>query len=203
MKNKNSFLVKFAVVAAMVGFFSPSVSVKTIAPSGSGFGAIPIEMNISLFAQVEARRGGGGARRGGGGARRGGGGARRGGSANRGRSSSRNRSTNRNRNKNVNRNSNRNVNRNSNRNVNRNRNVNVNVNRNNRYYGRSGYYGGRALLAFGTGLAIGSMITAASMPSSCVTTYANGVTYRRCGSSYYQPFYEGDTVAYRVVASPY
>ena len=204
MKNKNSFLVKFAVVAAMVGFFSPSVSVKTIAPLGSGFGAIPIEMNISLFTQAEARRGGGGgARRGGGGARRGGGGARRGGSANRGRSSNRNRSTNRNRNKNVNRNSNRNVNRNSNRNVNRNRNVNVNVNRNNRYYGRSGYYGGRALLAFGTGLAIGSMITAASMPSSCVTTYVNGISYRQCGSSYYQPFYEGDSVAYRVVNSPY
>jgi len=194
MKNKNSFLVKFAVVAAMVGFFSPSVSVKTIAPSGSGFGAIPIEMNISLFAQVEARRGGGGARRGGGG-------ARRGGSANRGRSSSRNRSTNRNRNKNVNRNSNINVNRNSNRNVNRN--VNVNVNRNNRYYGRRGYYGGRPLLAFGAGLAIGSMITAASMPTTCVTTYVNGITYRRCGSAYYQPFYEGDTVAYRVVTSPY
>jgi hypothetical protein len=164
MKNKNSFLVKFAVVAAMVGFFSPSVSVKTIAPSGSGFGAIPIEMNVSLFTQAEARRGGGGARRGGGGAHR-------------SRGASRNRSTNRstNRNRNVNRNKNVNRNRNVNRNVNRNRNVNVNVRHNNRYYGRSGYYGGRALAGFATGLAIGTMITAASMPSSCVTTYVNGI----------------------------
>ena len=62
MKNKNSFLVKFTIAAAMIGFFSPSVSVKTIAPSGSGFGAIPIEMNVSLFTQAEARRGGGGDR---------------------------------------------------------------------------------------------------------------------------------------------
>ena len=176
MKNKNSFLVKFTIAAAMVGFFSPSVSVQTTAPSGSGFGAIPIEMNVSLFTQAEARRGGG---------------------ASRGRSSSRNRSSNRNRN--VNRNSNRNVNRN----VNRNKNVNVNVRHNNRYYGRRGYYGGRALVGFGTALAVGTMISASTMPSSCVTTYANGITYRRCGSSYYQPFYEGDTVAYRVVNSPY
>jgi len=173
MKNKNIFLVKFTVVAAMIGLFSPSVSVKTITPSGNGFGSIPIEMNVSLFTQAEARRGGGGARRGGG--------------------ASRSRSSNRNVNRNKNVNRNRNVN----------RNVNVNVHHNNRYYGRRGYYGGRPLVAFSTGLVIGSMITAASMPSSCVTTYANGVTYRRCGNSYYQPFYEGTSVSYRVVNSPY
>ena len=101
MKNKNSFLVKFAVVAAMVGFFSPSVSVKTSTPSGNGFAAMPIGMSVSLFTQAEARRGGGGARRGGGAHR----------------SSSRNRNTSRN--KNVYRN------KNVNRNVNKNRNVNV------------------------------------------------------------------------------
>ena len=56
MKNKNNFLVKFAVVAAMVGFFSPSVSVKTIALSESGFGVMPIDMSVSLFTQAEARR---------------------------------------------------------------------------------------------------------------------------------------------------
>jgi len=175
MKKKNSYLVKFTIAAAMIGFFSPSVSVKTIAPSGDGFGAIPITMDVSLFTQAEARRGGG----------------------NRSRSSNRNRNTN----KNVNRN--RNVNKNVNVNRNVNKNVNVNVNRNNRYYGRRGYYGGRALVGFGAGLAIGTMITAASMPSTCVTTSVNGISYRRCGSSYYQPFYEGDTVAYRVVSSPY
>ena len=186
MKNKNIFLVKFAVVAAMVGFFSPSVSVKTITPSGNNFSAMPIEMNISLFTQAEARRGGGG--------------ARRGGSANRSRSSSRNRNTNRNVNKNKN------VNRNVNRNVNKN--VNVNVNNNRRYYGghsrgHYGYYRGAPLMAFTTGLVIGSVIAASTMPTTCTTVVANGISYRRCSNSYYQPFYEGDTLVYKVVNSPY
>ena len=180
MKKKNSFLVKFAVTAAMVGFFSPSVSVKTVTPSGNGFGAMPIEMNVSLFTQAEARRGGGGARRSGG--------------ANRSRSTNRNRNTNRN--KNVNRN----------RNVNRN--VNVNVNHNRRYYGGhsrgyDGYYRGAPLMAFTTGLVIGSVIAASTMPSTCTTIVANGVSYRRCDNSYYQPFYEGDTLVYKAVVSPY
>ena len=29
------------------------------------------------------------------------------------------------------------------------------------------------------------------------------VEYKKCESSYYQPFYEGDTLVYKVVASPY
>ncbi len=174
-KMKNISLVKFAVVAAMVGFFSPSVSVNTTVSSGDAFSTMPIAMSVSLFTQAEARRGGGG------------GGARRGGGANRNQSVNRNRNTNRN----------------TNRNVNRNVNKNVNVNHNNRYYGRRGYYGGRALVGFATGLAIGTMVSAASMPATCVTTYVNGISYRKCGSSYYQPFYEGDTVAYKVVSSPY
>jgi hypothetical protein len=41
------------------------------------------------------------------------------------------------------------------------------------------------------------------MPTSCVTTYVGGVAYRRCGSTYYQPFYQGDTVVYKVVPAPY
>ena len=121
-----------------------------------------------------------------------------------------NRGGNRNANRNVNRNTNRNrnVNRNTNRNVNVNRNVNrnVNVNVNHRHYGgvRSyGHYRGRPILAFTAGLAVGSIVAAASMPSSCTTVVTNNVTYRRCGNSYYQPFYEGDTVVYKVVASPY
>lgn len=107
-------------------------------------------------------------------------------------------------NRNVNRNRNRNTNVNRNRNVNRN--VNVNVNRSNRYYGggrRYGYYGGRPVLAFATGMAIGSVVAAATMPSSCTTVVANNVTYRRCSNTYYRPYYQGDTVVYKVVASPY
>ena len=189
MKKKNSFLVKFTIAAAMVGFFSPSVSVKTIAPSEDGFSAMPIEMNVSLFTQAEARRGGG---------------------ANKSRSGNRNRNTNKNRNvnKNKNKNVNKNVNRNTNKNRNVNKNVNVNVNNNRRYYGghkrgHYGYYRGAPLMAFTTGLVIGSVIAASTMPSTCTTVVANGISYRRCDNSYYQPFYEGDTLVYKVVASPY
>jgi len=170
MKNKNKFLIKFTVVAVMIGLFSPSVNVKT-----NGFTAMPIAMNISLFKQAEARRGGG---------------AHRGG----------------NRSRNVNRNSNRNVN--VNRNVNRNTNVNVNVNHNRRYYGgyprgHYGYYRGAPLMAFTTALVIGSVIAASTMPTTCTTVVTGGISYRRCGSSYYQPFYEGNTLVYKVVVSPY
>ncbi len=93
-----------------------------------------------------------------------------------------------------------------NRNVNKN--VNVNVNNNSRYYGghkrgHYGYYRGAPLMAFTTGLVIGSVIAASTMPSTCTTVVANGISYRRCDNSYYQPFYEGDTLVYKVVVSPY
>ena len=83
----------------------------------------------------------------------------------------------------------------------------MNVNVNHRYYGGYGhgygYYGGHPVLAFTTGLVIGSVIAASTMPSSCTTIVANGVSYRQCGSSYYMPVYQGDTLVYKVVASPY
>ena len=170
MKNKNIFLVKFAVVAVAIGLFSPSVNVKPEVKASHGYAAIPMQFNVTLFNTAEARRGGG----------------------------------NRGGNRNVNRNSNRNTNRNVNVNRNVNKNVNVNVNhRNNRYYGRPGYYGGRPLAVFTTGLIIGTMVSASTMPTTCVTTYVNGISYRQCGSSYYQPFYEGDTLVYKVVTTPY
>ena len=105
----------------------------------------------------------------------------------------------------VKRGGNRNVNRNKN--VNRNVNRNVNVNVNNRYYGgHHGHYGsyhGHPILAFATVMAVGSIVAAATMPTTCTTVVTNGVSYRRCGSSYYQPFYQGDTLVYKVVNSPY
>ncbi|MCK5536046.1 MAG: hypothetical protein KAI79_04420 [Bacteroidales bacterium] len=164
----------------MIGVFSPSVSVieTNVQSSNSSYSSIsPIQLNLSLFNTAEAKRGGRG-------------GARRGGGTRRNKS----RSGSRNRNVNVNRNVN--------------KNVNVNVNRNNRYYGGSrrggyGYYRGRHLVGFGVGLAMGSVIAASTMPSSCVTTYVNGISYRRCGSAYYHPQYEGSTVVYQVVSSPY
>jgi hypothetical protein len=187
MKKKN-ILVKFTVVAAMIGFFSPSVSVQTnVQSANNSYSVVPIQLSISLLNTAEARRGGGGARRGGGSARRSSGARRSGGSTRRGSS------TNRNRNKNVN----------------RNRNVNRNVNVNHRYYGGGhrrggyGYYRGAPILAFATGMAIGSIIAASTMPSTCTTVVTGGVSYRRCDNSYYQPFYEGDTLVYRSVVSPY
>lgn len=165
MKNKNKFLIRFTVVAAMTGLFSPSVSIKPTIQSVNGCNAITIQhLNVSIFNAAEARS----------------------------------RPANRSR-----------ANRNVNRNVNRNRNVkrNVNVNVNHRYYGgyghHYGYYGGRAIVAFTTGLVIGSIVAASTMPATCTTVVVKGISYRRCGSSYYQPFYQGDTLVYKVVASPY
>jgi len=190
MKKTNISLMKFTVVAAMIGVFSPSVSVQTDVESDhlNAFSILPSNLDVSLFHTAEARRGGGG------GARRGGGGANRGGARARPASRPATRPATK---------PNRNVNTNRNVNVNK----NVNVNHNNRYYGGHGrgygYYGGRPVLAFATGMAIGSVIAASTMPSSCVTTYVNGISYRRCGSSYYRPYYQGDTMVYKVVASPY
>jgi hypothetical protein len=110
-----------------------------------------------------------------------------------------------NRNVNANRNRNMNTNVNTNTNINRNINVDRNVNINHYYggHGHYGYYGGHAIVAWTSALMIGSMVAAASMPPSCTTVIANGIKYQKCGSSYYQPFYQGDTLVYKVVQSPY
>ncbi|MEA2048589.1 MAG: hypothetical protein U9O64_09120 [Campylobacterota bacterium] len=159
MKKKNMSLVKFTVVAAMIGFFSPSVSVNTDLQTENSFANEFSQFSISFLHTAEAKppaRGGGG---------------------------------------------NRNVNRNVNRNTNVNRNVNVNhYHSGGRHYG---HYNGRAIVAWTAGLAMGAMIASSSMPSSCTTVIANNISYRRCGSAYYRPYYQGSTVVYQVVASPY
>ena len=113
----------------------------------------------------------------------------RGGGANRNRSANRNRNSNRNRNTNVNRNVNKNVN------------VNVNHRNGGRYYGGGSYRGGAIAAGVVTGLVIGSIV--ASVPPSCNTVRVNNVEYRNCSGTYYQPYYQGSTVSYRVVNSPY
>lgn len=170
---KNISLTKFAVVVVMIGLISPSIQIEEKDNQSN--------LKVSVLQKAEARRGGG----------------------NRGGKANRSRNTNRNSNRNVNRNSNRNTNVNVNRNSNKN--VNVNVNVNNRYYGghRHGYYRGRPLAVFTTGLVIGTMISASTMPTTCTTVIADGISYRRCSNSYYQPFYEGDVLVYKVVAAPY
>ena len=131
--------------------------------------------------------------------------------ANRAGNANANRNTNANANRNVNANSNTNVNRNVNvnQNVNVNRDVNVNTNRN--YYG--GGYGGACCYnsgvgtaaaitaaAVGTAMVVGSMVN--SLPPSCSAVTANGVTYQKCGSTYYQPQFSGGNTTYVVVNAP-
>jgi hypothetical protein len=107
-----------------------------------------------------------------------------------------------------------NINRNTNinHNTNINRNTNVNVNRNVNVHG-GGYYGGGyyhndgigvgGAIAIGVaGMAIGSMITAASLPPSCSMVNINGITYQQCGSTWYQPQYAGTQVNYIIVNPP-
>ena len=122
--------------------------------------------------------------------------------------------TNVNRGANVNRNANINNNANVNRNTNINKNTNVNVNRNVNVHGGYGYHGGGynnhndgigvgGASAIGVaGMAIGSIITAASLPPSCNTVSVNGMTYQQCGNSWYQPQYSGSQVNYIVVNPP-
>jgi len=110
-----------------------------------------------------------------------------------------------------NRDINRNINRNSN--VNGNRNVNVNVKGDRRYYDNRYYYDDRhhhhhhnvgTAFAVGalTGLVVGSIITAASMPPSCSNVYVGGYPYRQCGNTWLQPQYQGSQVTYVVVNPP-
>jgi len=101
------------------------------------------------------------------------------------------------------------------RDININKNVNVNVRGDRRPYydGRHDYYDrgyhhhhhdvGRAFAVGAiTGLVIGSIITAASVPSTCSTVNVNGYPYRQCGSTWLQPQYQGSQVTYVVVNPP-
>jgi len=49
---------------------------------------------------------------------------------------------------------------------------------------------------------LGTMVAAATMPTTCTVVLVNGIKYKRCDNAYYQPFYEGDTLVYKVVNSP-
>lgn len=111
---------------------------------------------------------------------------------------------------NVNRGSNINRSANFNRNTNANVNINRNVNVNSSHHGGGYYYhdhndgiGVGGAIAIGlAGMAVGSMITAASLPPSCSAAYINGITYQQCGSTWYQPQYSGSQVNYMVVNPP-
>ena len=69
-----------------------------------------------------------------------------------------------------------------------------------RYYGGSYPTGGVA-----AGMVIGATLTAAAFnaqKSSCSSVAVNGITYQQCGSTWYQPSYQGGDVTYIVVNAP-
>ena len=80
------------------------------------------------------------------------------------------------------------------RDVNVNRNVNVDVDNNWRYPA------GAAAVAVGTAVAVGAVVS--TLPPSCNTFVADGVTYQNCGGTYYAPRYDGPNVVYEVVSPP-
>jgi hypothetical protein len=49
---------------------------------------------------------------------------------------------------------------------------------------------------------VGSIFTPAQMPSSCVQVIQYNVAYMQCGSTWYQPQYQGSDVTYVVVNAP-
>jgi len=118
----------------------------------------------------------------------------------------RNASQNVNRNANINQNTNINRNTNINSNTNINRDVNVNVNVHDDHWNDWDDHPFATAAAVTAGVAVTSAVIgsiAYSVPPSCTTVIANGVSYTQCGSTWYQPRYSGTTVQYVVVNSPY
>ena len=87
----------------------------------------------------------------------------------------------------------------------------VNVDVNGGYHGHPGYpgYGGGFYHPVAAGAVIGAMaVTTAAVvgsyyyalpPTGCTTVITNGISYRRCGSVYYQQTMSGNNVVYVVV----
>jgi hypothetical protein len=100
---------------------------------------------------------------------------------------------------NVNANRNVNVNRNVNRNVDVNHHVDIDVDVDRNYHPWA-TAAAVTTAAVVTGAVIGSM--AASIPPSCQTVMVNGMTYSRCGSTWYMPQMQGSSITYIVVAPP-
>lgn len=53
-----------------------------------------------------------------------------------------------------------------------------------------------------TAAVVGSIMTPAQMPSSCAQVIRYNVAYMQCGSTWYQPQYQGSDVTYVVVNAP-
>lgn len=109
-------------------------------------------------------------------------------------------------NRDTNRTANRDVNRNTNINNNTNINRNVDIDVDNGHWNDWDDHPFATAAAVTAGVAITSAVIGSivySVPPSCTTVIANGVSYSQCGSTWYQPRYSGTTVQYVVVNSPY
>jgi len=42
----------------------------------------------------------------------------------------------------------------------------------------------------------------ATLPTGCTAVNMGGTVYQRCGSTYYEPVYQGSAVSYEVVQAP-
>ncbi|WP_288841920.1 hypothetical protein [uncultured Deefgea sp.] len=54
-----------------------------------------------------------------------------------------------------------------------------------------------------TSAVIGSIVNANQMPSNCIQVMRGNGAYMQCGSTWYQPQYQGSNVTYIVVNQPY
>ncbi|MDQ3202124.1 MAG: hypothetical protein M3Q94_08175 [Pseudomonadota bacterium] len=96
---------------------------------------------------------------------------------------------------------------NSTRNVNINRDVDIDVDGHGRY-GYDDHYHPIATAAAVTATVavtaavVGAILTPAQMPSSCVQVIRYNMAYMQCGSTWYQPQYQGSDVTYIVVNAP-
>ena len=106
-------------------------------------------------------------------------------------------------------------NRNNNVNIDNSRNVNVNADggHGGGYYNDNHHHNGydnplaaaavvTATVAL-TAAAVGSIVNPNQMPSNCVQVMQNNTAYMQCGSTWYQPQYQGSSVNYVVVNQPY
>lgn len=84
------------------------------------------------------------------------------------------------------------------------------VHRHSAFYRGGGYYHGGAYhpvakwsLITLSALAVGSVISSSSMASSCTDVPVHGITYKKCDGTYFEPYYDGDSKEYKVVADPH
>jgi hypothetical protein len=100
-----------------------------------------------------------------------------------------------------------NINNNRNVNVNNNRDVDINVDGRGRYSYNDHYHPVATAAAVTatvavTSAVVGSIVHANQLPPSCVQVMQGNVAYMQCGSTWYQPQYQGSAVTYVVINHP-